>query len=433
MRILLPIAAVLISIIFLLPLFEMATPSGRAISKKKPVSLPVMHTNLAKLVDSTDDAYKLIFASTDKGGQPLYIGKGERRVILGDRLAQKRNFAKQLNQAGAQGYQLVATSGKGNFAITRLKNIIYEYDWFETNSKWFFTKTQFEEKLQVLSRKGFSLIDHLFISSTCKEEPLVPHDAPIGVFNVPLDDCTYLDWFLVEREKDAQLAKDFKLVRYSTGVQTAKTRAAFVTAINNNLSTRFYPTHLLSKFEALLQPSANLDKLFIDKPEVLVVTEKWQKMQKKVNELAGQGYRLFLIRHEIALMYRPREKSTPFYSYSWVYTNDANLETELIRIQKMGGRYSATCPGIDGDKNALIFELPSVSDGLQREYKTFRFELSEPPDADQRYASMDLTPISKDNLKTINQLAKEGFQVKDLFDFSDMYNLKAGALLERVR
>lgn len=61
------------------------------------------------------------------------------------------------------------------------------------------------------------------------------------------------------------------------------------------------------------------------------------------------------------------------------------------------------------------------------------FELEDRENVEQKKLGIDLTPESKENLKTLNRLVKEGFEVRDLLDLSNSSASKAGVFLERSR
>jgi hypothetical protein len=135
-------------------------------------------------------------------------------------------------------------------------------------------------------------------------------------------------------------------------------------------------------------------------------------------------------------MYRKRGVTTPV-SYVWLDMRGKGqkfLEAELARLGNSGAIYKTTVmveADGKGDKLILVFEQPSSPDGERREYKTLGFQLSQVENAPMKRLDVDLTPESKENLKTLNRLVKEGFEVCDMFDMSYINDSNYGVLLER--
>ena len=78
-------------------------------------------------------------------------------------------------------------------------------------------------------------------------------------------------------------------------------------------------------------------------------------------------------------------------------------------------------------KEKLIFEL-GADDRVRREYKVLRFEFQDGKDAAGNPVPIDLTLSSKETVKEMNNLAKQGFVVRELFK-----SKKVSVLLERSR
>jgi hypothetical protein len=180
-------------------------------------------------------------------------------------------------------------------------------------------------------------------------------------------------------------------------------------------------------------------------------------VQKKVNELARQGYRLALIHNQIAVMRRSRDTTAPV-SYIWLDgMKKKTFEQDLARLQDSGAIYRMTYPDSDGAENTLIFEQPAVearkrreyrvlSDRgrpqrpdhdvearKRREYRVLKVEFQETENFAEQKVDIDLTPSSKETIKTLNSLVKEGFVVRDLFVSDDLAARRASVLLERTK
>ena len=149
--------------------------------------------------------------------------------------------------------------------------------------------------------------------------------------------------------------------------------------------------------------------------------------------MALQGYRLALIHNQVAVMRRSRD-TTAQVSYIWLDSlKKKTFERDLARLQDSGAIYRMTYPDGEGAEYELIFEQPSVDAGKRREYKVLKVEFQETENfADQRM-DIDLTPSSKETIKTLNSLVKEGFVVRDLFVSEYLETKKASVLLERTQ
>ena len=150
-------------------------------------------------------------------------------------------------------------------------------------------------------------------------------------------------------------------------------------------------------------------------------------LEDKVNDLAKQGYRLVLLNNGIAVMYRRSDSATPVL-YIWLDTNKKDFEKQLTQLQAGGAVYRMTYPNREGNKNKLVFEQSAVDNGERLEYKVLKFEFEELDDRAENKVQIDLTPSSKETVKLMNSLARQGFVVRDLLS-SD----KVSVLLERSR
>jgi hypothetical protein len=333
-----------------------------------------------------------------------------------------KNFIEQLNNMGSQGYRLIfVTSGWNPNGVVKLDEVQYEYTWFETTSSFFFSKDGFEKKYAELSKQGYRLFEHFFIHGNC--EPM-DNDLTSG-----LETCEYKDLFLLERKKGVERPVQYGIAFSGPGWK-AKMGEVLTPQINEGIAKGLYPTHAFSKFEILLQQPTDKDEFPIDKPDVRVVTSKnfnWgsNDLEKKVNELGKQGYRLDLINHGIAVMYRHGDMTTPV-SYIWLDAKKKDFEKQLKKLQEQSAVYRMTYPDKNGIENKLVFEQRVVDDGKRREYKVLKLDFTETENIAEKKVYVDLTQSSKETMKTLNLFVKEGFVVRDLF-VSD----KVSVLLER--
>jgi hypothetical protein len=410
------------------------TPPPSAESPKQPEARPKF------VADPDADKYKLVFPISYR--KKIYKDppknrkeKKERekeveRNIEGISSSYRNSFIEQLNKAGERGYRLIAL-GYPLIGIVRLGNVQYEYAWFETASNFFFGKGGFMEKCEEMARQGFSVVDHDFTGSFCDSGPTYNTDhGPVETFNPPL--CEYLDFFLLEREKGIETPRQYRLARHVPRWREWGSEAALTTQINDYLASGFNPTLAISKYEVLLRPITVKDEFLPGGTEVKVVTGYF-KLNKKVNELARQGYRLALTHLEIAVMYRHRDATAPV-SYIWLDSRKKKtFEQELARLQDSGAIYRMTYPDRDGNEYTLIFEQPASDVSKRGEYKVLKVEFQETENFADQKVDIDLAPSSKETIKTLNSLVKEGFAVRDLFISDPLAAKKASVLLERTQ
>ncbi|MGH9879218.1 MAG: hypothetical protein ACRD5H_16430, partial [Nitrososphaerales archaeon] len=329
-----------------------------------------------------------------------------------------------LNKAGERGYRLTAL-GSPLIGIVSLGAVQYEYAWFETISDILFYKIYkfgLQEKYAQLAEQGYSLVDRNYLGSVCKSPP---DDAII-----PLDYCIYRDLFILEREKGVETPKHFKHVWHEPSWSQWSPDAPLTRQINEFMAWGFNPTLALSKCEVLLQRNTDKGEFLPEGTELKVVTGN---VKKKVNELARQGYRLALIHNEVAVMRQSRDTTAPV-SYIWLdYWKKKSFEPELARLQDSGAIYRMTYPNSEGGEYTLIFEQPSVDAGKRREYKVLKIEFQETENFADQKMDIDLTPSSKETIKTLNSSVKEGFVVRDLFVSDYPADKRASVLLERTQ
>jgi hypothetical protein len=307
---------------------------------------------------------------------------------------------------------------------------------FDTGGKFFFATGGFEQQYTELTKRGFWLIDHLFSSSLCESEN-TSYDEHGAVPQIFPPRCEYNDRFLIGREKGGEIPRQFTLARHVPRWRAWKSDTSLTTMVNDYLAIGYYPTHALSKYEILLQPIADKKNFSPGMLEAQVFTGSSQNIQKKANDLAQQGYRLTLTRGEIAVMLRNGKAKSPT-SYIWLDAwskgkENKGFEAQLAQTQSKDAIYRMIYTNIAEYKFTLVFEQPAVSDGKRREYKVLGFQLQETENVEQKKVDIDLTPESKENLKTLNRLVKEGFEVRDLFDLTNASASKVGILLERSR
>lgn len=411
-----------ILVIFMTPFFIIHGQSGEILA---PIQIPIPKAVESRKSNSKSDfsvnvnadTYKLVFV-TKFDGKKLTVGEEEAERGRHSRL---KNFTEQLNKAGEQGYRILSvTTGWNLIAIVKLDEAQYEYDWFETKSSVHFAKSEVQEKLEASSSKGFRVVDHFLLSSYCEFIP--PLDIP-----PLLEKCEYLDLFLLGKEKGVNKPTEQVLINSFPG-WGAKPSIELEKQISEKLAEGFYPVNVFSAFEILLERAKEKNELLSDKPDVQVVRTSWGKgnLEDKVNELAKQGYRLAMTNYRIAVMYRNKETAQIPVSYVWLKADKKNFEKELAKLQEKGATYRTTYPNDKGTENTLIFEQKLKDDRKRSEFKVLKFEFDSKENQAEKKVYIDLTPASKEAVKTMDKLVKEGFEVRDLF-----YADGVSAILER--
>ena len=349
--------------------------------------------------DRDADTYKLVF--------PTGPGTNE--------------FGEQLNKAGEQGYKLLSVMYRWHrlsalngyrtpVAILKFDSVQHEYAWFKTKSE-----SGFDEKYKEQSDQGFHLVDFLVDDSICGDTDYEGN-------------CTsaadYI--FLLERDKGVEKPLKFTVAR-SVPTRKLEMGPELTEQIKTKLADGLYPISVFNKFEILLT-EMNSDELSTGNPDVQVVTiSVLRDVKGKINDLAKRGYRLLLVSSGIAVMYRRADNATPV-SYEWVDSDKSDFEKRVLELEARGGLYRMIYPNRDRTtKEKLIFEL-GADDRVRREYKVLRFEFQDGKDAARNPVPIDLTPSSKETVKEMNNLAKQGFVVRELFK-----SKKVSVLLERSR
>lgn len=407
-------------LIALTSLLNATAQSARVNEAPQPTPAPTQPersaVNPSSRIDPNADRYRLVFPTYYDGvlrkGELYYVGAESDRA----RPSVNNSFIEQLNKAGQEGYRLRSVTGAFPIAIVELDEAPHEYAWFETTGP-MSVKEGFLGTYSRLSKQGFSLFANLMVGRDCEEINLID--------SVPLETCTYTDFFLLEKLQGVVKTREHMLA--FTGPASHRETGPELTAeIKEKLTLGFYPTNVLSRFEILLERTENNQQISNRERDVRVVTSGWRDdVEKKIDELAKQGYRLALINNGIAVMYRDPGAATPL-SYIWLDAKKKDFAKQLARLQAQGTIYRMTYPTGEGVESKLVFEQSAVGDGMRREYKVLKFEFQFVPNAAEKKVHKDLTPASKETIKLMNTLAREGFVVRDLF-ISDQVSV----LLER--
>lgn len=361
--------------------------------------------------------YKFLYAA-EYNGKRGYTDKERAERELA-RKSGWDNFLTQINAAGNEGYKVISTI-YGDFAIAKLEEASYEYNVFDATSSIFFVKAGIRDRLSELSENGFKIYDHSLLSAGCTPDIFAGQN--IG------ETCEYADFYLFGKEKGSRKRTEQIIVNSSPGWGN-KPSTIMAAEIDEKLAEGFYPVKILSKFEILLEKAKDKNDILDEKPDVKIIRSGWgtNDLKKKVNELAKQGYRLSLVGNGIAVMHRNSDTNGKIFSYIWLKADKKGFEKELAKLQQMGASYSHVYPDGQGTKDSLIFELRLDGKSANTEFKILKFGFNEREDLKEGKVYIDLTPEAKDSIKKMNQLAKEGFVVRDLFE-SD----KVSAILERI-
>jgi len=410
--------------ILAISLISVSAQSGRKIPEQQPtptpqITVPKQTDAKSEFIDPNAGKYKLIFLTSYEGKRTYkYKERKEANIVL---QKNRNKFIELLNKAGTQGYKLISFVDQ-LVAIVKLDEVQYEYAWFETDTNLFFAKVGFEQKYERMAKQGFRLVDHSLISYICELDY-----SPDAI--VSLETCEINDLFLLERQKGIENPMPYTLVSAAPkwrGDLSLEMR----NAISEKVAEGFYPIKAFSEFEIFLEQTEKKDERFANKPELLVVRGTSflgrDKLEQKVNELARQGYRIALSNRKIALMYRHVNDKTPV-TYIWLDAKKKSFEKDLAKLQESGAVYLSTYPNDQGTENKLVFEQASVNNNTRREYKALKLEFEDIENLAENKVYSDLTPESKETVKTFNKLVEEGFIVRDLF-VSD----KVSVLLERT-
>jgi len=348
------------------------------------------------------------------------------------------SFVDQLNKSGEEGYRLkTSTYGYQNLfgwsyyipvGILQSDETQFEYSSFEVISTLFFAISGFEPKYAEQSKKGFRLVDHFLEKSICDEQ-----SSEDTIRMMPICATTYQ--FLLEREKGANAPTDFVMAEDTPTFKRNPGRT-LGSAILEKWAEGFYPASVFTNYQILLAHAEQKTDLQPEPLEVQVVNSSFgNPVKKKIKTLAQQGFRLSVIGQECAVMYRQANEQNPV-SYEWLNAKNKKLEKELAKLQESGAVYRMVYRD-QNLENQLVFERPVNGSTRSSEYRVLKlsFQLVDPPPRKGVRvldARVDLTPEAKQTLKLLNDLAREGFVVRDLFRPEFISN-NVHVLLERSK
>jgi hypothetical protein len=406
-----------LSMMLIHPLVCALTQSGKV---RTPPSAPATQTALpneqnakSDTVAIDDDEYKLIFATNYDGKLSYSLDRGNKRLRVAIR-SELDSFLQQLNRVAEQGYRLKSAIYRGVMvALVKFDERPYEYAAFDTTSNYFFSVGAFEDKYAALSRERFHVIHHSHLQSYC--EDLDQDHVSLGQY------CEFFHRFLLERKYGPDKPAGYALV----GSKPFRTNSSVELSrlIDQKLGDGFIPTIAISGYQILVEQPEGDDRLPDKLQSAVVRLSAFKDLRKEVNELGTHGYRLALTDDGIALMIRYGETVTPV-KYVWLKA-DNSLDRQLGVLQQKGAVYRMIFADYEGGPTILVFE-ENPNDQKRREYRVLKFPLQFTENAAEKKVYITLTPSSRDAMRVLNQLVKEGFVVRDLF-VSDQVSV----LLER--
>jgi hypothetical protein len=393
--------------------FDVVAQSGRKLPSQTPAD-PVT-AEAAFAPDPNRDEYQLIFTEFSEAE------KKERRRPLGNwdrREYYAQTFSDDLSRVGMQGYRLVSIASRPRLAVMRRAEHQYEYAIIQiaNRQRLFPNDPKFELTFAPWAQKGFRVADYFVFRDWCEMATDNPIDQPSDL----RVDCTYFSQVVLERRRDAEKmpAQRHGIVHVQPTFSKDKLETGLAEELNNARNTNLYPTHMITKFQLLAQSPADTDNPTVGDFEIEIIGGD---AKKKINELAQRGYRLLVrpLVFDAAVMHR-KKGTTASASYVWI--GEKQLEQQLPALQEQGAIYRMSYGCRTGwvGGTQMIFEQPTASDGLRRQYKVLAIELKEGNNIAQE----------------LKRVAKEGFEVRDFFACHDGRKNKrpssAKLLLERT-
>jgi len=130
-----------------------------------------------------------------------------------------------------------------------------------------------------------------------------------------------------------------------------------------------------STFLAILSRKAGNGDVSADETEYkLLATMRISTMDKEINQVAKEGYRLSLASlGRMALMAREKRNSQPRYEYKLHRLEGQNGEKDLLTYSQQGFDYHATVTGAGGVTAVLEHDLQAGANSVKHEYKLLKF------------------------------------------------------------
>lgn len=402
--------------------------SGRPAPTPTPTPTPAYGPApepVPKLAASAGDGrYTLIYPLGWEG--PLRPGSSREA----DRVRHSRmnNFIARLNEAGARGYRLLTiVNGWMPVAVVELSDVQHEYGWFETalvgrsSGDVGRLYTRFFNMYRKQAAGGFRLAEHLVTERDCAL-------FNTGFFRVE-ERCLFKDLYLLERRKGVERARQTQMAVVNLGSRPARFGDELTAQVAGGLAEGLRPAYAFSRFALLLEePWAARDPA-TGAADFRVLTQTGDgrgDFERAVNELARQGYRMYMNNYGVVVMRRDATGATPA-EYLWLDAKEKNFARRLAEVQEAGAVYRMTSTDDEYAESRLVFERTPAGDG-RRDYRTFRVELQFAENAAEGRVSVGISPQTRAAVEDIGRLLGEGYVVRDLF-WADAAHL----LLERTR
>lgn len=369
---------------------------------------------------ATADAYRLVFA-TDYDGSRWKLGDD----LLGDdrNLKQRvENFLSHLNQAGADGYRLIAATSGFPVAILKFDGGPHNYESLVPEATIWEKGRAFAGRYPELSKHGFRIVEHYRISKRLEYQDQLDDTQPL------YPRTFYSELYLLERREKPGKPSRVTVAAVIPGWRT-NISESLTTQVVQKLAEGYYPSGVISWLQILLeQEEADAPRPIEADVRVVTLGSLGRgSIPAKVNELAQKGYRMVLNNYGAVLMQRRKEFTEPV-KYVWLWADKKNFEQQLADVQARGAVYHMIYPEKRGRETGLVFEQKLTDDGKRREYKVLKLDFQIVEDRTNKRVHVELMPTSQEAMNTLNKLAKEGFVVRDLF-LSD----KVSVLLERQK
>jgi hypothetical protein len=369
-----------------------------------------------------EDRFRLVYATGWDG--PLRPGRDDADAVRHSRL---NNFVARLSEAGARGYRLLSVvNGWMPVAVVELGEAQYEYGWFETavvaRSSGDVSRiyTRFQNQYAKQAGGGLRLSEHFVTERVCAL-------FSTGIFRVD-ERCMFKDLYLLERPKGVERPRQVRLAVSFPGGRPGRASGDELTAqVSEGLTQGLRPAYVFSRFALLLEEAEGPRDASPGAAEYRLVSGDGGDLEKRVNELARQGYRVHLANGGVVLMRRVAGEAAPA-EYLWLDAREKSFAQRLAAAQEAGAVYRMTYPDDEWDESRLIFERALAGDGRRRDYKVFPVELQFDENVAEKKVTTALAPQASAALKEVERLLKDGYVVRDLF-WADAPRL----LLERGR
>lgn len=406
------------------PAAVVVAQSGRPAPTPTPTTAPTPEPAPRFVVAPDEDRYRIIYTPGWDG--PLRPGGDEADRVRHSRM---NNFVAQLNEAGARGYRLLTVvNGWLPVAVVELDGVQHEYGWFETRyvgrSSGDVQRlyTRFFNMYRKQAAGGFRLAEHFVTQRQCAH-------FSTGFFRVE-ERCLFKDLYLLERRRGVEQARQTRLAVVAPGVRSNQMGDELTAQLRDGLAEGLRPAYAFSRYSVLLEEPWAARDTAAGAADFRVVTQtggESDELEKAVNALARQGYRIHLNNYGVVLMRRDAQNATPT-EYLWLDAKEKNFARRLAEAEEAGAVYRMTSPDGERDEARLVFERRLAGGGRRRDYRMFRIDLMFAENVAERKVAVGVSPQTRAAMADIGRLLRQGYFVRDLFWTDAPY-----LLLERPR